>query len=107
MDIQPVNWEAIPWEPVREGVERKVYSGEGATLSLARLHPGAAPKPHAHPHEQVVYILDGDIEYHVEGAVTRLTRGGLMVVPPNQRHHFVVTGDTPVLNLDVFTPRRD
>ena len=38
--------------------------------------------------------------------ITRLGAGGLLVVPPNARHWGEVVGDEPVLNLDVFTPKR-
>jgi quercetin dioxygenase-like cupin family protein len=84
MDIHAIDWNAQPWERVREGVERKAFSGEGATVSLNRLQPGHEPRPHNHPNEQIVYIL----------------------VPPNAQHWGVVVGDEPVLNLDVFTPKR-
>jgi quercetin dioxygenase-like cupin family protein len=106
MDLNRIDWNATPWEPVREGVERKAFSGEGATVSLNRLLPGHEPRPHAHPHEQIVYILAGTIDFHIEDSVSRLSAGSLLVVPPNARHWGVVVGDEPVLNLDVFTPKR-
>ena len=37
MNIHNVDWEAIDWTPVRHGVDRKAFSGEGATLALHRL----------------------------------------------------------------------
>ncbi len=106
MDIHSIDWNATPWEPVREGVERKAFSGDGATVSLNRLQPGHVPRPHDHPHEQIVYILAGQIDFHIGETVTRLGPGGLLVVPPHARHWGVVVGDEPVLNLDVFTPKR-
>lgn len=108
LDLKGVNWNSIPWERVREGVERKAFSGEGATLSMNRLQPGHEPRPHSHPNEQIVYIIEGQIDFHVgkDGHVTRLGPGGLLVLPPNIEHYGVVVGDVPVLNLDVFTPKR-
>ena len=32
--------------------------------------------------------------------------GGLLVIPPNVTHWGEVVGNEPVLNLDVFTPKR-
>ena len=95
-----------PGSGCAKGVERKAFSGDGATVSLNRLQPGHEPRPHDHPHEQIVYILGGQIDFHVGETVTRLGAGGLLVVPPNARHWGVVVGDEPVLNLDVFTPKR-
>lgn len=102
-----VNWDDRPWEQVRAGVERKLFSGEGATLQLTRLMPGHEPRPHSHPHEQIAYILAGEIDFYIDGVATRLRAGSLLVVPPDTSHWGEVVGDTPVLNLDVFTPRRD
>jgi len=33
MDLHKIDWENMPWEPVREGIERKAFSGAGATLT--------------------------------------------------------------------------
>lgn len=106
MDLHTIDWSAMPWERVREGVERKAFSGKGATVALNRLMPGHEPRPHHHPHEQIAYVLSGHIDFHVGDTVVPLGPGGLLVIPPNVRHWGVVTGDEPVLNLDVFTPKR-
>ncbi len=106
MTVPTIDWNAIPWTAVRPGVERKGFTGEGATLALHRLHPGHDAIPHKHHYEQIAYILAGTIDFHVGEEVHRLGPGGLIVVPPNVMHYGVVVGDEPVLNLDVFTPAR-
>jgi quercetin dioxygenase-like cupin family protein len=106
LDLKALDWSSIPWERVREGVERKAFSGDGATLSMNRLQPGHEPRPHSHPNEQIVFILEGRIDFHIEGEVRQLGPGNLLVLPPNVEHYGVVVGDEPVLNLDVFTPKR-
>ena len=106
MHIPTVDWSRMDWQPVREGVERKAFGGAGATLALHRLQPGHEPRPHSHPNEQIVYIIEGEVDFHVGNAVHRLGAGGLLVVPPDAMHHAVVVGQKPVLNLDVFTPSR-
>lgn len=104
--IPKVDWNAIPWTPVRPGVERKGFTGAGATVALHRLQPGHEPRPHSHPHEQIAWIMSGTIDFYIEGACHRLGPGSLIVVPPNAMHHGVVVGDEPVMNLDVFSPAR-
>jgi quercetin dioxygenase-like cupin family protein len=106
MNVHQIDWTAIPWEPVRDGVARKSFAGEGATLALHRLSPGHEPKPHQHPNEQIVYILAGQIRFHINDEQILLSTGGLLVVPPNTMHWGEVVGDEDVLNLDVFTPKR-
>lgn len=104
--IHQVDWNAMPWQTIREGVERKAFTGERATLALHRLAPGHEPRPHAHEHEQIVYILQGQVDFHIGEDTVRLEAGGLVVIPPNIQHYAQVVGDEAVLNLDVFTPAR-
>jgi quercetin dioxygenase-like cupin family protein len=107
MNIHSIDWSKIPWEPVRAGVERKAFSGSGATVALNRLMPGHEPRPHSHPHEQIAYVMSGKIDFHIGDDVVTLGPGGVLVIPPNALHWGVVVGDEPVLNLDVFTPKRE
>jgi len=107
LTIPYVNWEKMPWQKVRDGVERKIFTGEGATLTLNRLQPGHEPKPHHHPEEQISYIVSGgQLEIHVDDQLFKLTSGGLIVIPPNIVHWGQVVGNDVVMNLDVFTPKR-
>ena len=65
MDVHKIDWSAIPWTPVRPGVERKAFSGEGATVALHRLMPKHEPRPHSHSYEQIAYILAGQMRFHI------------------------------------------
>jgi quercetin dioxygenase-like cupin family protein len=106
MDVHKIDWNAIAWTPVREGVERKAFSGEGATVALHRLMPGHKPNPHSHSYEQIAYIISGTMRFHVGEAAHLVGPGGLLCIPSNVEHWGEVVGDEPVLNLDVFTPCR-
>lgn len=106
MSVHSIDWSRLPWQQIRGGVYRKAFSGEGATVALHRLDPGHVPNPHAHPYEQIIYILEGEVDFHVGAEVRRLGPGALLVVPPNVEHYAEVIGEAPVLNLDVFTPAR-
>ena len=101
-----INWESVPWEPIRGGMERKAFCGDGATLALHRIQPGHEQRPHSHPNEQIVYMLEGTADFHVGDEVHRLTPGGLLVIPPNVSHYIEVQGTEEALELDVFTPKR-
>ncbi len=106
MKIPTVDWSKIDWQPVRPGIDRKAFSGDGATVALHRSKPGHEPRPHAHPYEQIVWIIEGKVDFHVGADSVRLGPGGLLTVPPNVTHYAEVVGDEVVLNLDIFTPRR-
>ena len=106
MPVHTVDWDAMDWEPVRGGLERKTFAGEGATLALHRIQPGHELRPHSHVNEQIVYMLDGTADFHVGDDVHRLGPGGLLVIPPDVVHYIEVVGDRIALELDVFTPKR-
>ncbi len=106
MSIHKVDWDAMDWTPVRPGIERKAFSGAGATLALHRLWPGHETRPHSHPHEQIVYIISGLVDFHIGDEVVRLGAGGVAQIPGGVTHYVEVVGDEPAFNLDVFTPAR-
>lgn len=106
MSIHSINWDEMEWKVIRPGVEQKAFSGEGATVALHKLQPDHEPMPHRHVHEQIAYIVSGQVDFHVGDEVVRLGPGGMVVIPPNVMHHAVVVGEEEVINLDVFTPRR-
>jgi quercetin dioxygenase-like cupin family protein len=106
MDIHKIDWSATEWKLIRQGVEQKAFSGSGATVALHRLMPGHEPRPHSHPHEQIDYIVSGRMRFFIGDEAHDLGPGGLVVIPPNVTHWGEVLGDEPVLNLDVFTPKR-
>ena len=93
-------------ERITDKISRRVVAGEQGMIVWWSIKAGAHAAAHKHPHEQIVYILQGQIDFHIEDEVRRLGPGGLLVVPPNARHWGEVVGDEPVLNLDVFTPKR-
>ena len=93
--------------PVRPGVTRRVFSGENATLAFTTLEPGHAAVPHAHPHEQIVYVLGGTMRFFVGDEEVTVGPGDMLVVPPGVEHYAESVGDEPVLDLSIFSPRRD
>ena len=91
----------------RPGVVRRVFSGEHATLAFTTLDPGHEPNPHSHPHEQIVYILSGRARFVVGDEEVTVGPGEMLVVPPGVEHWAETSGDEPVVDLSVFSPRRD
>ncbi len=106
MVVHSVNWDGVPWQPIRGGMERKTFTGEGATLALHRIQPGHELLPHAHHYEQIVYLLSGRAFFHVGSERHRMEAGSLLVVPPDVEHYIEVIGPEEVIELDVFTPKR-
>jgi quercetin dioxygenase-like cupin family protein len=90
-----------------EGAERRVLS-YGGSLMLVQFTfgPGVVAPIHSHPHEQVGYVVSGEIDLLMEGQPTmRLGAGCSYYVPPNLRHGVVTYA--PTVLLDAFTPLRE
>lgn len=67
---------------------------------------GGVPLPeHAHPHEQIVNMIEGEYELVVDGVVERLVPGDVLVIPPGVPHSGRSITDCRI--LDVFSPVRE
>ena len=95
-------------KPVRtpDGAERRVLS-HGGNLMLVQFtfEAGVTSWSHSHMHEQVGYVVSGEIDFVMEGhPTTRLHAGGSYYVPPNIKHNIVTYAATVL--IDAFTPMR-
>jgi len=91
----------------RAGVTRRVFSGEGATLAFTTLEPGHTPNPHSHPHEQIVYVLAGEMRFVVGDEEAIVGPGDMLVVPPGVEHWAETISAEAAVDLSIFSPRRD
>ncbi len=69
--------------------------------------PASQPDPpHFHPHEQISYVVSGEINVVLGNEMTRLGPGDIFTVPPNIPHSIQLL--TPKVRLiDAFTPIRE
>ena len=100
------NWDEIESEVVRPGVSRKGFRGDAVMLVMNTLEEGMELNPHSHPFEQVVYIVQGCVNFHVGDEVYNARAGSVIRIPPDIEHYAEPVGEEPVLNLDVFAPLR-
>lgn len=110
--IEDGNWNKLPWQPLREGMERVVF-GSGAQdlmcCTINRVENGHEIKPHSHPHSQVALVIEGECDYYVDGTVHRLTPGSWVTVPGGVEHYIHVYDSTvPCMQMDIFCePRKE
>ncbi len=99
-----------PGESPREGFTRRIiHTGQLMMVVIDIVGgPWSAPDPyHAHPHEQVTYIADGEIVFLAEGIEPRrLAAGDLFAVPPDVPHSIQLLSKTARL-IDSFHPIRE
>ena len=100
-----INIAQIPTKPLIEGYEAHFVHTNSATFSHVRAKAGSLLPTHAHPHEQVSYVLEGEFELTVDGVAYKLVPGQLFVIPSNIPHSGIAITDAYI--LDVFTPVRE
>jgi quercetin dioxygenase-like cupin family protein len=90
-----------------DGAQRRVLSYGGHLMAVQfTFEAGQTSWLHSHPHEQVGYVVSGEIEVNLEGqAPMRLQAGSSYYVPPNVKHNIVTYA--PTVLVDVFTPIRE
>lgn len=62
--------------------------------------------PHSHPHEQISYVVSGEVNVVLGNEVTRLGPGDIFTVPPNIPHSIQLL-TTKARLVDAFTPIRE
>lgn len=87
------------------GVTMRPLFGDGAMLNLLEFEPGARVPEHAHPHEQLGYVLEGELVLAIGGVEHHLGPGDAYAIPGGVGH--AAWSDDPCLVLDVFQPVRD
>ena len=89
------------------GVVRKVLAYSDNIMNVVLFfEPGAKGEMHAHPHEQIGYIIEGSLVFHEEGKEdVTLHTGDTYIVGPNVPHGIDCL--TKVKLRDIFTPMRE
>lgn len=105
--MEPMNWRDLPESEVREGVSRRVFSGKNIMLSFVAAKPGMEPNPHSHAHDQIIFLLEGEMELWVDNEKHVMRAGEVVHVPPGTEHFSNVLTEDGVLILDVFSPIRE
>ncbi len=91
---------------ILEGITLRAVSGEKTMMTIFDFEKGAVIPPHSHPHEQITYIVEGELEFTVEGK-TRILKKGDGVVILSGREHSARVLKAPARAVDAWYPRRE
>jgi quercetin dioxygenase-like cupin family protein len=75
------------------------------TVSYCTIKAGATLPEHAHPHEQITNMLDGEFEMVIDGEPRTLKANTVTVIPSNATHSGRALTDCKI--IDVFYPVRE
>ncbi len=98
------NFNDIPPEQLNPLLTRQFISGSQSMLARIVLKKGCTVPEHSHPNEQLAFILEGALRFHIAGQIHDVRAGGVLVIPPDVPHSAVALEDT--VDIDVFTPPR-
>lgn len=93
--------------PLINGITMKAVYGEKSSIAVVDLPPLSHVDLHHHQREQIGMVLEGEVEYTIEGETKTCSKGSVFVVPPNAHHSVVVTSRKGAKMIDIFTPMRD
>ncbi|MEM2364071.1 MAG: cupin domain-containing protein [Candidatus Bathyarchaeia archaeon] len=96
------------WEiPHHKGVKAKLLmSGDAMTMIQVEFGPGSSGPEHVHSHEQIGFVLKGELELRAGGNTYALKEGYSYWIPPNMQHAMRGIGDGGIA-VEVFHPVRE
>ncbi|MES2393186.1 MAG: cupin domain-containing protein [Acidobacteriota bacterium] len=102
------SWSSIPPEELNPLLTRQFVHGTQAMLSRIELKKGCLVPRHAHPNEQIAFLVSGSMRFLLEedGATQEyiLSAGDVLVIPGNVPHSAEALEHT--INFDLFAPPR-
>ena len=95
---------ARPAGTTRVDLQRHDLSIAGQEVFQARVEfaPGASFPRHTHPGEEIIYVLEGALEYEVAGKPVVLKAGDVLFVPTGTVHAARNVGQTPAAELATY-----
>lgn len=108
LDYQPgvFNVSDLPkFDPI-PGVTMSVLAGAGTMANWVRIAPNGGVPMHAHPHEQLGLVLEGQITMNIGGTEHVILSGQCYRIPGTVPHAGLA-GPAGCLVVDIFAPLRE
>jgi quercetin dioxygenase-like cupin family protein len=101
---QKIDWSDREFAEVRPGIFGSTVHTPQLTATLYRYGPDTTWEEHSHPQDQMTTVLEGVIDFVVDGKPVRLGPGQLAALPGGTPHSASVPRPGAV-SLNVFTHR--
>ena len=100
-------WDDMPKEQLSDQLSRRLITGDKMMLAHVYLKKGCVVPLHHHINEQITYILEGALRFHIgaeDGEEIIVRAGEVLHIPSNVPHTAEALEDT--LDVDIFSPPR-
>ena len=101
---QTIDWDEQEFAEVHPGIFGATVHTPNLTATLYRYDAGSSWETHAHPQDQMTYVISGAIDFVVDGTPVRLTASQL-ALPGGVPHSATVPASEGAVSLNVFTYR--
>lgn len=98
-------WADIEPEQLTPLITRQYIVGSNIMLARLVLKKGARVPQHQHRHEQVSHIVEGALNFLLEGRELIVRAGEILCIPPHIPHEVIALEDS--IALDTFNPPRE
>ena len=88
-----------------EGISGPVFHSDQATFGHFILEAGSVLPAHSHPHEQWTHLIEGELEFNIDGESKMMRAGMTAYIPSNVVHSAKVI--TKCKAIDCFIPVRE
>lgn len=102
---QLIDWDREEFVEARPGIFGATVHTPQLTAILYRYSPGSAWEEHRHPQDQMTTVIEGAVDFVVDGTPVRLTPGQLATIPGGIPHSATVP-ESGAVTLNILT-RRD
>jgi len=103
-ELRHIPWSSVAIENLKPLLGRQLVVGQNIMLARVLMKKGCIVPEHSHPNEQVTYILEGALNFFIDGREILVRAGETLTIPPNMPHKAEAVEDT--VDLDVFYPPR-
>lgn len=104
--MKPYQLDRIKKYTKRPGFTGSFVHGDSLSLTHWVLEKGAVLAPHAHPHEQISFVISGRMQFDREGQEPLVVEPGDFVVFPSNETHGGLVLEAAVV-VDAFSPVRE
>ncbi len=98
-------WKDIEPEQMNPLVTRQYVVGSNTMLARIVLGKGAHVPEHRHRHEQISHVVEGALDFLMEGNRITVRAGEILCIPPHMPHEVWALEDS--VALDIFNPPRE
>ena len=97
-------WADIGPEQLNALITRQYVVGTNVMLARIVLKKGAHVPTHHHIHEQISHVVEGALNFTIDGKEVVVRAGEILTIPPDVPHEVIALEDS--VALDIFNPPR-